>query len=347
MLGISWKKQPRQRFLNGSAVLACTLIGVLFLCGAVHAYTDALDTPALKSKAAQYNLLLDVELAGNRLVAVGERGHILYSDNRGHDWVQAEVPSMAFLTAVYFPSPKQGWAVGQDTIILHTSDGGRSWSRQYDERKSDNPAPLLDVFFLNEKEGFAIGAYGKFMHTSNGGVNWENWAEHIDNIDEWHLNAFAQGTGGILYIAGESGFVYRSPDNGSTWQTLDVPHEGSFIGIVAGCRTGSVVVFGIGGKVFVTHDSGESWSEVVVDTEVGLTSGRLLEDGSVVIVGDAGVVLKADAKFENFHLTNTESMLPLSSVNICDKDSLVLTGLGGIEMMSAEVGEKTETEEDN
>ncbi len=347
MSEIYWKKQPGRRLLNGGVVMVYALIGILFLCEPVYAYTDALDTPVLKSDAAQYNLLLDVEHAGNRLVAVGERGHILYSDDSGQNWTQAEVPSMAFLTAVHFPSSLKGWAVGQDTIVLYTEDGGQSWSHQYDNRKSGNPAPLLDVFFLNEMEGFVIGAYGKFMHTSDGGVNWEDWTEHLDNLDEWHLNAFAQGPQGVLYIAGESGFVYRSSDAGQSWQTLDVPHEGSFLGAVAGRQAGLVVAFGIGGKVFVTRDGGEHWAEVVVETEVGLVGGRLLGDGSVVIVGDAGVVLKADAEFENFHLTNTESMLPLSSVNVGDNDSLILVGLGGIELMSTEIGEKTEIEEGN
>ena len=47
-------------------------------------------------------LLLDVASAGSRLVAVGQRGHIIYSDDQGKTWVQAKVPSRVLLTAVFF-----------------------------------------------------------------------------------------------------------------------------------------------------------------------------------------------------------------------------------------------------
>ena len=95
---------------------------------------DVLDTPALKSELAAKTLLNGVALAGKRLVSVGWRGHILYSDNQGKSWTQASVPVSSDLTAVSFPSPQKGWAVGHDGVVLHSSDGGATWAKQFDGR---------------------------------------------------------------------------------------------------------------------------------------------------------------------------------------------------------------------
>lgn len=45
--------------------------------------------------------MIDVVHAGKRLVAVGDRGHILYSDDQGNTWTQAKVPTRQLLTAVF------------------------------------------------------------------------------------------------------------------------------------------------------------------------------------------------------------------------------------------------------
>ena len=81
-------------------------------------YVDVLDLPAKASALAQRSPLLDLARAGSRLVAVGQRGHILYSDDEGGRWQQARVPVSSDLNAVTFPTPEQGWAVGGDGVVL-------------------------------------------------------------------------------------------------------------------------------------------------------------------------------------------------------------------------------------
>ncbi len=318
--------------------LTMMLLAVTILqASSAAAYTDPLDTPAAKQDLAVFSLLLDVAKAAERLVVVGERGHILYSDDQGLNWQQAEVPALAHLNAVSFPTPKLGWAVGDDAVILHTEDGGSSWVRQYDERDSDEPGPLLDVLFLNEREGLAIGVYGKLLRTSDAGKSWINWQEHLDNLDGWHLNAITASADGTLYIAGEAGFAYRSMDGGKSWKTLDLPHEGSFLGVLAGTEPGQIVVFGIGGYIFTSRDSGDSWSQVAVATQAGLAGGTLLNDGSILIVGSDGVVLKADPQANNFVLYSREDRLPMSSVVALGMGDYLMVGLGGVYRLSQDV----------
>ena len=93
---------------------------------------DLLEIPAQPGAYALNGLMLDVGFASERLVAVGEYGGILYSDDQGVSWSQAQVPVQVTLTAVHFPSALKGWAVGHDAVILHSEDGGETWHKQLD-----------------------------------------------------------------------------------------------------------------------------------------------------------------------------------------------------------------------
>src|SRR5690606_30443947 len=75
------------------------------------------------------------------------------------------------------------WAVGHDGTILHSADGGLTWSVQRSDpwrAPSDdgqfNPrqgVPLLDVLMLDAQNGFAVGAYSLALRTGDGGRTWE------------------------------------------------------------------------------------------------------------------------------------------------------------------------------
>src|SRR5262249_1628877 len=94
-------------------------------------WRDVLDTPAIQSARASRTLFNGLARAGDRIVAAGQRGQILYSDDSGQSWKQAAVPLAADLVAVAFPTAKQGWAVGHGGVILHSADGGATWTRQF------------------------------------------------------------------------------------------------------------------------------------------------------------------------------------------------------------------------
>ncbi|MCD7083180.1 hypothetical protein LRQ11_32305, partial [Pseudomonas sp. MAFF 311095] len=106
----------RPRAARRVALLATALsllVGGVSVTPALAA-SDTVATPAfaIESPKAAKGLMIDVVHAGKRLVAVGDRGHILYSDDQGSTWTQAKVPTRQLLTAVFFVDDKQGWAVG-------------------------------------------------------------------------------------------------------------------------------------------------------------------------------------------------------------------------------------------
>lgn len=98
---------------------------------------DLLTAPAPATRHGARKLLVDVGLAGKRLVAVGEFGLIVRSDDQGASWVQSPSPTSVMLTAVHFVDDRNGWAVGHDGVILGTHDGGVSWAVQFSGRQGD------------------------------------------------------------------------------------------------------------------------------------------------------------------------------------------------------------------
>ncbi len=83
-------------------------IAVPFARPAIAAeFADVLDTPAVRSELAVQSMMTGLTRAGERLIAVGQRGHILYSDDRGQHWQQAQVPVSSDLVAVHFPTSQK------------------------------------------------------------------------------------------------------------------------------------------------------------------------------------------------------------------------------------------------
>ncbi|MDX1693480.1 MAG: YCF48-related protein [Ketobacteraceae bacterium] len=300
---------------------------------------------SIMSRKAAESLLTDVQVVGEKIVAVGERGHIIVSKDKGRSWKQAKVPTIELLTAVHFPNEQYGWAVGHESLILHTKDGGANWEVQYADpyREPDPNAPIdydagpsragqpfLDVWFRNEKEGFAVGAYGYFVHTSDGGRTWQDWSDRIENFDGWHLNALGTLDGQVMFIAGEMGVLFRSTDGGETWETLDSPYQGSYFGIHVGPTSDEVLIFGLQGNIFKTTDGGDSWHEIFTNNTNGLMAGISVGETGVVLVGNGGVIMYSKDKGESFVKQITEDRQSLVGIAKTPNNKLVMVGAAGV-----------------
>ncbi|WP_457363243.1 WD40/YVTN/BNR-like repeat-containing protein [Pseudomonas sp. TE3610] len=287
--------------------------------------------PLAPAKAVT-GLLTDIASAGARQVAVGERGHVLLSDDQGRSWMQAQVPSQQLLTAVYFADAQHGWAVGHDTQILATVDGGATWRLQFQDPARQ--APLLGLHFLDAQHGFAVGAYGALLSTDDGGQHWQDVSERLDNPDQLHLNAIAAVKDAGLVIVGEQGLMFRSADAGQTWQRLQGPYEGSLFGAVGTAQSRTLLVFGLRGHVFRSSDFGDSWQPIAVQgergpLEAGLANARLLDDGTLMLVGEGGTVLRSVDDGQSFSRVTRPDRQALASA-IAVSDGLLLVGENGV-----------------
>lgn len=298
-------------FLNLLTTVAILLAGVPALQAA-----DAEPAP-LAARA----LLLDGQAVGERLIAVGERGHILLSSDAGRSWLQRPAPTRATLTSVFFADARHGWAAGHDAVILRTVDGGNSWQKVHEEMES---GPVLDLWFRDAGTGYAVGAYGLCLVTRDGGATWE----HVSIIDEsgaatdLHLNQIRSLADGRLVIAAEAGRLLISAD-GQTWQPLPSPYAGTLFGTLPldGSR---LLTFGLRGHLFRSIDAGRSWEPTATGSDTSLTDAIRLRDGRIVIVGMAGTVLAGDGT--RFTLHQQADRAGLTRVIEAGDGALVLLG---------------------
>jgi photosystem II stability/assembly factor-like uncharacterized protein len=356
------------------ALMATAFVAAAALAPVALSVVPPKDGHAVQSKLATEALLLGVTRAGKRIVAVGEYGNIVLSDDDGATWHQAkDVSTTVTLTAVHFADDKRGWAVGHDTLVLHTEDGGETWTKQFGGGESDNA--LLSVFFKDANHGWAVGAFNYTIETTDGGKTWverktlmpppakpaEGAApaapaveENLDPTapkktvagagpadpyaaaegDENHLNAmFAGPDADTIFVAAEAGAVYRSLDTGKTWEKVLTGYAGSFWGGLT-AKDGSTYVTGMRGNIWRTTDKGATWTKLDTSgADQSIASGMQLPDGSFVFVGLGGQVLYSQDGAK-FTLTYRPDRKGLNAVIQDGADKLLVFGEAGVQPQS-------------
>ena len=348
--------------------IAAALAGSALLAPLALSVVPPKDGHAVQSKLAQEALLLGVTRAGKRIVAVGEYGNILLSDDDGKTWAQAkDVPTTVTLTAVHFADEKTGWTVGHDTLILHTTDAGETWTKQFGGGESDNA--LLSVFFKDANHGWGVGAFNYTVETKDGGKTWTERqtlvppsaqpaagaapaapaasVEPFDPTkvkrpddpyaaatgDENHLNQmFAGPDAQTLFVAAEAGAIYRSLDGGTTWAKILTGYIGSFWGGLT-AKDGTVYAAGMRGNIWKSSDKGATWAKADTSgADQSISTGLQLADGSFVFVGLGGQVLYS-ADGTKFTLTYRADRKGLNAV-MQDGGSLLVFGEAGVQTQS-------------
>jgi photosystem II stability/assembly factor-like uncharacterized protein len=240
-------------------------------------------------------MMLGAARAGDRVVAVGDHGIVLLSDDSGATYRQAKsVPTRATLTSVHFVDKKEGWAAGHWGVILRTSDGGESWTLQREDLANDRP--LFSVWFKDNKLGVVCGIWGLVLRTEDGGARWEPVtmppAPGKNKPTDLNLLSIFADRGEHLFIAAERGSVFRSEDLGAHWTELRTGDTGTFWTGIA-LSTGTVVVAGLRGHISRSVDHGAHWEQLQTGIKSSITSLAQQPNGGLMAVGLDGVVLRS------------------------------------------------------
>ena len=309
------------------------LILILFVLRAAGEATAAepLHWPSLQPAQRVANAaeapLLATALAGKRVVAVGDHGVVLLSDD-GANFRQAKsVPVRAMLTTVQFLDARRGYAAGHDGVVLGTQDGGETWSLL--RATPGVEQPVLSLYFDSVEHGFAVGLYGWAIETRDGG---RTWAErHIATGDDadrhlYHVFASRQGT---LLVAGEAGALYRSSDGGATWSVAAVGGKGS-LWYGTALADGTLLVCGMRGHLYRSRDDGQSWQEVRTHSTQSLTGIAQMADRSVVVAGMSGTVLRSIDGGATFAPAQRPGREPITAVIAAGAKPPVFLSLAGL-----------------
>lgn len=305
------------------------------------------------------DLLLAATRAGDRLVAVGEFGHVALSDDNGKTWRQAKtVPTQSTLTSVVFVDPQTGWAAGHDKTILNTVDGGETWAVQYTRSisaeagipleprgRAEEPAPVEDPPLTPPVDGAApaddIAAEDPGASTDQGGfVEGDVTGSEIEPDIPFLGLIFTSPTHGLA--VGGFNYAVETTDGGKTWKPkrlVKTAEDDYHLNAAFAGPDGMVFVPSELGQVYRSLDGGTTWDIVQTGYEGSFWGGLTLKDGSVVVVGMRGNVWRTrdkGATWEQLAADVTPESLA-SGTQLAD-GTIVLVGIGGTILRSKDDG---------
>jgi photosystem II stability/assembly factor-like uncharacterized protein len=321
---------------------------------------DAIDRVAVTVRSPERAVLLGAAQAGARIVAVGERGIVVLSDDGGRSWLQAGTPTSVTLTTVRFADAKHGWAVGHGGVILGTEDGGKTWVRRLDGRRiaqialdaahasgdtkaiqdaerlqADGPdKPLLDLLVIDAQHLLAVGAYGIALGSQDGGRTWSSWMPRLPNPKGLHIYT-ARLRGKTLLLAGEQGLVMQSSDLGITFRRIDTPYKGSFFTAELPADQ-AIVLAGLRGTVLRSLDGGSNWSTLLTPMPVSITGSTLATDGRLLTVNQAGFVMAL--RGDRLQPINAAPLPPLNGLLVQPGGAVITLTVQGAMALSTESG---------
>jgi photosystem II stability/assembly factor-like uncharacterized protein len=314
-------------------------------------------------------LLISITKAGRRLVAVGEHGVILYSDDNGKTWRQSVVPVRVSITCVAFATPLEGWAAGAYGIILHTADGGQTWQTQIDgtqvnqlmmaAAQSFNTAnlaapgaatalrranifmqagpdkPFLTILAISPEKAIVFGAYRMALSTNDGGKHWQDISLQIGDPVSHNIYG-ATIFGSTIYLAVETGSVFRSTDGGASFAQVMPPNGATFFGILSSAK-GDLIAYGVAGTLFRSSDAGSNWTQINLGTSANLTAGRLLKGGQIVIISERGDVYISQDDGVTFQAVSANFGMELYDLEQAADGDVVFVGNDGVRVIPASI----------
>lgn len=295
-----------------------------------YAFAETVARPALELPLSTKAIFLDLEEHEEKVFAVGERGIILSSSDSGMSWSQIKSPVDVTLTGISFSSKTAGWIVGHESTILHSVDGGATWTiNQY---KPEEERFYMSVNFVNPLQGYVLGTDGELRVTEDGG---KSWKLTILSVEEWyqnHLFAIEKLEKTALVVA-ERGGIFYSEDGLTDWQTVPSPYEGSFFGV--NVIANQYLVFGMSGRLYLINPSSLEWTKINTGTDQFLLDSVATSDNKrVLVVGRGGVILVLDDKGELVKAIEDPSRVDYTAVTVLGDSAYLASMAGGVRKMS-------------
>lgn len=171
-------------------------------------------------------------------VDLAQNGLLLKTTDAGENWVVSRIGVNQIPMTIFFADSETGWmggatpASGDDegaggpSVILGTTDGGRTWQPQL-----NTPVSIYDICFVDKTHGWASGTRGAIYHTDDGGRTWNSQRSELETGDG-PINLSSEGAKqfglvGIQFIDAEHGFAAASAEEEDTGRLLATSNGGT------------------------------------------------------------------------------------------------------------------------
>jgi photosystem II stability/assembly factor-like uncharacterized protein len=221
----------------------------------------------------------------NENIGFATRAHsdIYKTTDAGETWIEISSITEAVYD-LYFLDENNGFITGEHGATFKTNDGGNTWTSILFQNGYVYNTSMYGIYFQDNNIGYAIGARGRIIKTTDGG---NNWVSHSDNYNDFNdLKIFDSGTG----FARSGNNYYKTTDFGDNWSYISSANHYTYcsgfyfvnenIGYSIGGGTNS-----ISGDVFKTTDGGNTWNQLNIYVDEGLSSVFFIDENVGFISG--------------------------------------------------------------
>lgn len=322
----------------GAALAACAWL----------AAADYTFKPALEFARPGEMALLDIAYCEGRLLAVGERGLVAYSDDAGGSWTQAAVPVSQLLTSVACADGGHAYAAGHAGVLLASRDRGATWTQQFDGNEANRQWLAYQRARLERLEEQLAAAQDDEREDleyaiEDVGFNIEDAQAALEAgpadpfLDVWFRDA------DLGYAVGAYGMLYRTENGGASWELavehIDNPDRFHYYALVAD-GAGNLFLSGEAGLLYRSTDDGWHWERLDPGYDGSLFGLLVAGDGALLAFGLRGnVLLSEDAgeTWQSVPVADDPRQGLYGGVRLVD-GTLVLVGAGGVVLHSRDNG---------
>ncbi len=270
----------------------------------------------------------------------GQNGVLMQTTDGGTKWKQqisgttGEVPDLFVRTELdlwaleyIYPVDDTSWF---GTHILHSTNGGESWSIQ----RFDS-AIFRTIMFQDSLTGFMGGSYGRIVKTTDGGVNWYTVSDSATHkfpiyTIRFFSREYGYAVGGQLEIAG---IIWRTTDGGETWRSRIVSGDPVFnihYFDSSHVLTSMGDIDQAGAGFLRTEDGGETWSfENTTIWGEPTTFAYRTESEGWVPMGIAGMCLKTIDEGRTWQQIVLPQQIPVYDISFPDQRTGFMVGHKG------------------
>ncbi|MGL4597033.1 MAG: WD40/YVTN/BNR-like repeat-containing protein [Bacteroidia bacterium] len=195
------------------------------------------------------------------------------------NWIPLNSGVTQKLNDVFFTSRDTGYVVGNDSVLLRTTNRGNTWTRLNDV-DNYSPGNLNGIWMFSNGTGYIAPVYQSGVpQTANSGTSWNT---NLNSVNPCFPDGlfFASPNNGFLFGQGCFGGAFISHWDGVNWSggsLLDYTYlgNGNYIqirGVAYNPSTNTAVAVGDRGKIFRSTDNFQTWDTIVMNDSADFTA---------------------------------------------------------------------------
>lgn len=271
--------------------------------------------------------------------------------------------TLLLLRDIFFVDSANGWAVGDDGVIVHSGDGGLTWSTQHQgvggrlwsvhfpapdsgyvvgeddllfrtsdggDLWTDRPTigfNLTDVYMFDSRNGLAVGR-DDILKTIDAAASWDIYLDEDDFVSSLYSVTFADRNHGWA-VGGGANKILITLNGGGTWDPVPNP-TGQILMDVTFVNSSHGWAVGVGGTIVHTADGGATWTKQTVGTSGTLHGVDFWDTDNGVVVGDGGEVFTTTNGGDTWEQRLTGTVVNLFNVSFVNASTFVICGEAGM-----------------